>query len=154
MSLPRELVDEEIQRRWEERELPLLQEKDFEQDELKEALDGWLGDVSTRMDAERSLRISFALRAIVARDKLELTPEKLEELVDEAVEPLGLSPEEVRQALADPQTAGPIRDSAMNLLAVEYVMEHASIQVEGMPETIEEEGEDLAEEEEGAPAPG
>jgi trigger factor len=165
LSLPPELVDEEIQRRWEERELPLLQEKDFDPEELKEALDGWLGDVSTRLDAERSLRIGLALRAIVVRDQLQLTPEKLEELVEEAVEPLGLSPEEARQALADPQTAGPIRDSAMHLLAVDYVMEHARIQFEGMPETIpgrpshgEEsgppEGEELEQEEEGAPAPG
>ena len=155
MSLPPELVDEEIQRRWEARELPLLQEKDFDPDELKEALGGWLDDTFTRLDAERSLRIELVLRAIVARDQLPLMPKKLEEVVEKAVEPLGLSPEEAHQALEDPETAGPIRDSAMHLLAVDYVMEHAHIQFEGVPEPLPgpPESEHPAREEEGAHAP-
>ncbi|QRN97321.1 FKBP-type peptidyl-prolyl cis-trans isomerase [Archangium violaceum] len=151
VSLPPELVDEEIRRRWEEGELPLLRAKDFDADELKESLDGWLGDASTRREAERSLRIALALRAIVERDKLQLTPEKLEALVDDAVEPFGLSPEEARQALADPQTAGPIRDAAMHLLAVDHVMEHARVEFESGPEPSP--GRPAADEA-GAPAPG
>jgi trigger factor len=132
VALPPALVDEEIREQWRAAELPLLQEKDFGPDELQEALDGWLDDEATRVDAERRLRVSLALRAIIERDRLQLTPALLEELLEDAIEPLGLSLEEARQALADPEAAAPIREAAMHLLAVDHVMAQARIQFEGV----------------------
>lgn len=136
VALTPELVDEEIRRSWEDSELPLLKTKDFDEDELREALDCWLSDEDTRLDAERNLRVGLALRAIVERDQLVLTPKAQEELLEAAVEPLGLSPEQAREALADPQTSGPIRDSLMHLMAVEHVMSLAEVSFEGEDEVF------------------
>jgi trigger factor len=136
VQVPPELVDEEIREHWKANELPLLQQKDFAADELQEALEGWLGDTDTRVDAERRIRVSLALRAILEAQRLQLTPARLEELLGDVVQSLGMAQEDARQALADPETAGPVRDMATHLMAVEYVMSRARIQFEGVPGTF------------------
>jgi trigger factor len=136
VRVPPELVDEEIREQWKANELPLLQAKEFAADELQEALEGWLEDADTRVDAERRIRVSLALRAIIEAQKLQLTPARLEELLGDVVQSLGMSEEDARQALADPASAGPIRDMATHLMAVEYVMSRARIQFEGIPGTF------------------
>ena len=109
VQLPPGLVDEEIQEQWGADELPMLQEKDFDEDELQEALEGWLEDPDTRVDAERRLRVSLALKAVIDAERLQLTP-------------------------AQPE--GPSRDVATHLMAVDFVMSRARIQFEGVEGTF------------------
>jgi trigger factor len=136
VPVPSELVDEEIREQWKAHELPLLEEKDFGPDELQEALDGWLDDAATRVDAERRIRVSLALRALIEAERLQLTPDRLEELLGEVLTTLEMSEQEARQALANPATAGSIREVATHLLAVDHVMSRARIQFEGVEGTL------------------
>ncbi len=136
MELSSQLVNEEIYRRWNEAEAPLLRAKGFSPDELQAALVGWLEDAATRVQAERDLRASLAFKAIIERDGLELTPEKLDEVLELAIEPFGLSLEEAHQALQDSEVAPTIRASAMQVMAFEHVMEHAEIQFEGVEDPV------------------
>ncbi len=143
VDLTVELVDEEIRQAWSATEAKLLAAKDFAPDEMQESLEGWLGDENTRLEAERRLRIAFGLRAIIERDKLQLTPEKLNEVLEEAVAPAGLSLEEARRALANPATAEGIRNAATQVMAVRYVMGKAQVQFEGVPGVFSGTGKQL-----------
>ncbi len=125
------LVNEEIRRRWAAAEGPVMEEKEFSIEEQQEALDAWLKDPATRADVERRLRISLALRAVAARDKLELTPQKALEVLQGPVEAFGLKPEQLREAMVDPTAVGPLKDMAWHLLAVEHVMRQAKVHFEG-----------------------
>ncbi|AKJ04510.1 Cell division trigger factor [Archangium gephyra] len=138
-----EMVDEEIRQAWSATEARMLARKDFAPDELQESLDGWLDDPTTRLEAERRLRIAFALRAIVERDKLQLTPEKMDEVLEEAVVPFGLSLEEARRALANPATAEGVRNAALQVVAVRHVMGKAQVRFEGVPGVFSGTGKQL-----------
>ena len=133
VAITPELVDEEIRRNWNTGEAPLLVSKNFGPDELQESLDGWMSDPNTRLETDRRLRIAYALRAIIQRDGVELTPESLEEVLQEAIIPFGLSLEEARGALADPALAETLRHSALQVVAVRHVMRHAEVEFEGIP---------------------
>jgi len=133
VAITPELVDEEIRRNWNTGEAPLLVSKNFGPDEMQESLDGWMTDPGTRLETERRLRIAYALRAIIERDGVKLTPESLDEVLEEAIIPFGLSLEEARGALADPALAETIRHSALHVVAVRYVMSHAEVRFEGIP---------------------
>ena len=128
-----EMVDEEIRQAWSATEARMLSRKDFAPDELQESLDGWLDDPTTRLEAERRLRIAFALRALTERDKLQLTPDKMDEVLEQAVVPFGLSLEEARRALANPATAEGVRNAALQVVAVRHVMSKAQVRFEGVP---------------------
>src|SRR6218665_2491016 len=90
VAITPELVDEEIRRNWNTGEAPLLVSKNFGPDEMQESLDGWMTDPGTRLETERRLRIAYALRAIIERDGVKLTPESLDEVLEEAIIPFGL----------------------------------------------------------------
>ncbi|MFL5352372.1 peptidylprolyl isomerase [Archangium sp.] len=143
VELTVEMVDEEIRQAWSATEARLLAQKDFAPDELQEALDGWLEDPNTRLEAERRLRIAFALKAIIERDRLQLSPEKLNEVLEEAVVPFGLSVDEARRALANPSLAEGIRNSALQVVAVRHVMSKAQLQFEGVPGVFSGNGKQL-----------
>jgi trigger factor len=143
VELTPEMVDEEIRQAWSNNEAHLLVAKDFAPDELQEALDGWLDDSNTRLEAERRLRLALGLRAIIERDKLQLTPEKLDEVLDEAVAPFGMSREEARGALADPATTEGIRNAALHVVAVRHVMARAQVQFEGVAGVFSGSGKQL-----------
>lgn len=124
VKVPQELVDEEIRRRWGQLEGKVLAEKGFDSDEQKEALDGWLADRVTRADCERRLAVGLVLRAIAEKDKLALTPEKLDEILEQSASAFGWSAEEAKAAgRADPA----VQPLAWHLLAVGHVMEKAKI---------------------------
>ncbi len=133
VAITPELVDEEIRRNWNTGEAPLLVSKNFGPDEMQESLDGWMMDPNTRLETDRRLRIAYALRAIIERDGVTLTPESLEEVLQEAIIPFGLSLEEARSALADPALAETIRHAALQVVAVRHVMRHAEVEFEGVP---------------------
>jgi trigger factor len=143
VDLTPELVDEEIRQAWSASEARLLAQKDFAPDEQQEALDGWLEDPNTRLEAERRLRIAFALKAIIERDKLQLTAEKLNEVLEEAIAPFDISLEEARRALANPATAEGIRNSALQVVAVRHVMAKAQVRFEGVPGVFSGTGKQL-----------
>ncbi len=132
VQVPQALIDEEVRRRWGQLEGKALVERGFDSTEQQEALDSWLTDPLTRTDAERRLKIALVLKAITERDKLQLTPEKLEELATISAEPFGLSADEVKKGLRESkQLTAQMAQTAWHLLAVEYVMSQASITYEG-----------------------
>ena len=131
VTVPKALVDEEIRRRWRQLEGEALALKHFSLEEQQEALDGWLHHPGIRDDAERRLKIALVLRAIAERDRLELTPERTLELLQQSSEPFGITEAQLRGALADPNTAAQLKDVAWHLLAVEHVMSQARVRFEG-----------------------
>ncbi|MFT3712138.1 MAG: hypothetical protein QM817_31225 [Archangium sp.] len=103
VTLSPELVDEEIKRAWMRVELPLLESKGFEPDELREALSGWLGDGPTRTDAERRLRLALGVKAFAEKEQLTFDKDAMKLMVDDAKARFGINKEEVRKALKDPR---------------------------------------------------
>jgi len=132
VELPRALVDEELRRRWVQAEGKAMVEYQFDVEEQQEALQGWLTDPTTRADAERRLHIGIALKAVTEAEKLQLTPEKLEELIRDHMEPFGFSAEDVHAALREtPETTRRLTELGWHLLAVEHVMNKAKVTFEG-----------------------
>jgi trigger factor len=131
VELPPALVDEEIRRRWMAAEGPVLEEKEFSPEEKQEALDLWMKDPATRADVERRLRISLALKAVAAKDKLVLRPEKTFDVLQDSAAAFGLTSAQLREALVDPTAASQLQNVAWHLLAVEHVMGKAKVHFEG-----------------------
>ncbi|CAM3055557.1 peptidylprolyl isomerase [Corallococcus sp. ZKHCc1 1396] len=132
VELPRALVDEELRRRWVQAEGQAMVEYQFDVEEQQEALRGWLADPTTRADAERRLHIGIVLKAVTEAEKLQLTPENLEELIREHMEPFGFGAEDVHAALREtPETTRRLTELGWYLLAVEHVMNKAKVTFEG-----------------------
>ncbi|MFY0573862.1 peptidylprolyl isomerase [Cystobacter fuscus] len=131
VELPTSLVDEEIRRRWQAVEGQALEQKDFSPAEKQEALDVWMKDPATRSEVERRLRVSLALKAVAARDGLQLPPGKAFEVLEGSAVAFGLTPAQLREAMVDPESAGLIQNVARHLLAVEHVMGIAQVHFEG-----------------------
>jgi trigger factor len=131
-QLPKSLIDEEVRRRWGQLEGKALVERGFDNAEQEEALQAWLTDPLTRADSERRLKIALVLKAITERDKLQLTPEKLEELATLSAEPFGLTAADVKKGLRESkELTAQMAQTAWHMLAVEHVMSQASITYEG-----------------------
>ncbi|MBI5549393.1 MAG: peptidylprolyl isomerase [Deltaproteobacteria bacterium] len=129
-----EAVDEEIRRRWKDGEGRWLVKKRFSSDELQEALAGWLADPLTRADASRRLQASLVLRAIAVREKLQLTPERLERIIQIAGKPFGFAASDLGAALkGNPALAEQVTAMAFHLMALGHVMEKAKVLFEGAP---------------------
>jgi trigger factor len=132
VEVPRKLVDEEIRRRWAAAEGHAMVERNFDVDEQQEALQAWMTDAGTREEAGRRLRIGLALKAVAERDRLALTPEKLEALLVENAEPFGLTESDVKAALREsPETTRRLHDLGWYLMLVEHVMSKARVTFEG-----------------------
>ncbi|WP_342376739.1 peptidylprolyl isomerase [Myxococcus stipitatus] len=132
VELPKALVEEEIRRRWVQAEGQAMVEYNFDVEEQQEALRGWLTDPTTRADVERRLHIGLALKAVTEAEKLQLTPEKLEELIRDHMEPFGFGAEEVAAALREtPETTKKLVELGWYLFAVEHVMNKAKVTFEG-----------------------
>ncbi|WP_224364923.1 peptidylprolyl isomerase [Hyalangium versicolor] len=131
VDLPDSLIDEEIRRRWELAEGQTVREKNFSPEETQEALDAWKADPATRAEVERRLRTSLALKAVAERDQLQLEEGGEFGVLEKYLDAYGLQESEVREALANPDTAVPLINLAWHLFTVEHVMEQAEIHFEG-----------------------
>lgn len=132
VQVSKALIDEEVRRRWGQLEGKALVERGFDATEQQEALESWLADPLTRTDCERRLKIALVLKAITERDKLQLTPEKLEEMATISAEPFGLSAADVKKGLRESkELTAQMAQTAWHMLAVEHVMSQASIKYEG-----------------------
>ncbi|HEX5751452.1 MAG TPA: peptidylprolyl isomerase [Archangium sp.] len=132
VEIPRELVDEEIRRRWSTSEGRSASELQFNGPEREESLGAWLKDVDTRAEVEHRLRISLALGAICKRDGLTLTPQVVEKVLRDQAHAAGLTMDELADALrAEPRNLARIDQVAWHLMAVDHVMRRARIQFEG-----------------------
>lgn len=128
MEVPKAAVDEEIRRHWGAVEGKMLASKNFTSAEQQEALDGWLTAPSLRAEAERRIRVSAALAAIIERDKLELTPLVAKELIGASLASCGLEVKEMTQALKEGWREVPkVVDQLLRLVAVGYVVKKARI---------------------------
>lgn len=137
VSLPRALVDEELRRRWVEAEGRGMVAQQFDVDEQREALEGWLQDTATREEAERRLHLGVVLKALTEAHQLELSAEKLEELVRDQLEPFGLTAADAHAALREsPETTQQLAEMGWYLLAVEHVMNQAKVRFEGADEAL------------------
>jgi trigger factor len=123
VEVPRELVDEEIRRRWTEAERPILMRKAFEPDELIQALDAWLQDPLTRADAARRLRIALVLAAIAKRDQVQPQRKDLDTIAGMLTGPAKLSREQLKQVLEkDPAAQERLANVMMQLAMIDHVM--------------------------------
>ncbi len=132
VQVSRALIDEEVRRRWGQLEGKALVERGFDATEQQEALTAWLTDPLTRTDCERRLKIALVLKAITERDKLQLAPDKLEELATISAEPFGLTAADVKKGLRESkELTAQMAQTAWHMLAVEHVLSLASIKYEG-----------------------
>ncbi|HLL00292.1 MAG TPA: peptidylprolyl isomerase [Myxococcaceae bacterium] len=123
VEVPRELVDEEIRRRWTEAERPILMRKAFEPDELIQALDAWQQDPLTRADAARRLRIGVVLAAIARRDQIQPRREDLDTIAGLLMGPAKLTRAQLKQALEnDPTAQERLANVMMQLAMIDHVM--------------------------------
>lgn len=132
VQVPKALLEDEIRRRWAEVEGQALVEKGFDVEEQNEALKAWLDDPATRAECERRIAAGLVLRAIAERDKLALTPEKLEAIVAGYAKPFGFGDADVQAALRESkEQTTRLHDLAWHLLAVEHVLKAAKVTFEG-----------------------
>ncbi|NMO20427.1 peptidylprolyl isomerase [Pyxidicoccus fallax] len=128
VELPAKLVDEEIRRRWAETERPILARKDFQPDELQEALEGWLNDPLTRADAARRLALALILRAIAERDGVQPDRKATDALIDDLASLSNVSRQELgRSVKEDPALARKLYDLALHLATVDHVMKKVKL---------------------------
>ncbi len=133
VTVPKELVDEEIRRHWGQVEGKELVERKFDVDEQNEALNLWLADPPTRADVERRLQVSLVLKAIGERDKLSLSPEKMESLIANSASAFGFSKQQVHEGLREKgEQTQKMANVAYHLMMVEYVMGKAKLDFEGV----------------------
>lgn len=126
VKVPKELVEDEIRRRWANAEGRWLVDQQLSVESQREALDAWLKNPATRADCERRLAVSLSLGAVVQAQHLTLTPQKVEQLLKEQVTPFGLPESSIQEAFEDSSEAEErLTQVAWHLLAVEAVMVHA-----------------------------
>jgi trigger factor len=132
LEVPEALIDDEIRRKWQGAESPFLVRKGFKPEQLKEALEGWLGDPATRSDAERRLRISLVMRAIAERDQVKLEPAEVKKLIARAGRIFGVEIDNPGEALAeDTEAAEQVMAVALHVATVEHVMKRAKVTFQG-----------------------
>lgn len=132
VTIPSELIDEEIRRRWRESEGKATMALKLTQQEQEEALGGWLKDPATRQEVEQRLHIALALAAIIKRDGLKLAPERVRKLLEDQLQVVGGTMEELTESLRSrPEDQARIEQVATHLMAVEHVMKHARVRFEG-----------------------
>lgn len=133
VTVPKDLVDQEIKRHWAQVEGKELVERKFDVDEQNEAMNIWLNDGPTRADAERRLQVSLVLKAIGDAKKLSLTPEKMESLVARQASAFGLTAAQVKEGLREEgELTQKMANVAYHLMMVEYVMQRAKVEFEGV----------------------
>jgi trigger factor len=126
VSIPADVVDEEILRAWGRLEGGALAWLKFTPDEQEEALAAWRSDPSTRRDAERRIKLALALRAIATRDGIEVEKSDVLELAKSVAAITGLRTAEVTRALKEsvPETTH-IVEVARHLKVVSHVVAKA-----------------------------
>jgi trigger factor len=123
-------VDREITTRWQRAEGDPMLAKGFSAEMIESAHQGWLRDASARADAERRLRISAVLNAIAERDQIQVTKEKLTEVLARHVP--GVTPDKMQEALNETVgIATTLASVGSYLLTVEHVMSKAKVTYEG-----------------------
>lgn len=136
VTIPAALVDEEIRRSWQRLEAPFLLTRNFEPDEQQEALQGWLEDPATRLDAERRLRLALALKAIAEQRKLDFDETALKLVADEARERFGVNEAELKAALSSASSHPEVHALGLHLRAMHYVLSKAKVRFDGIDETL------------------
>lgn len=127
LELPRAMVDEELRRRWSMLEAPLLKQKDFAPDELREALEAWMSSELLRAEAERSLRISLALDAVGKRDRVELLQSDVAATLAELAATIEIDERELASAL---DASLDLQQRAANLARHQALVAHVLSQVQ------------------------
>ncbi|MEW5849167.1 MAG: peptidylprolyl isomerase [Myxococcota bacterium] len=132
VDLPDGLIDEEIKRRWGEQEGKVTARKNFTPEEQQDAQRGWLQDPATRFDVARRLKIGLGLKAIVEKEKLQITAQNIGPLLEPVAARVGVSVDEVKGALRKQQgpAAQQVVDAALYMLAVGHVLGKAQITFE------------------------
>lgn len=122
VDVPRELVDREVELAWQRLERPLLVGRDFTREDLDDALQGWLDDEGTRLQAERRLRVTAGLAAVVRQYGLVVDPDDRRELEATLAEAAGLSTISFAAATSELPGADAQLDAlALRLLAIDTV---------------------------------
>ncbi len=128
VALSASLLDEELRRRWAESERPILQRKNFQPDELQEALDGWLQDPLTRMDAAYRLTLALALRAIAERDGIQPDRASTEAMLEDLASVTGVPREEMgRVVKEDAALARRLYELALRFSTIDHVMKKVTL---------------------------
>lgn len=128
VEVPRSLIDEEIRQRWAEAEYPILVGLGLPNERVREGLDGWLLDDSTRSEVEYRLRLALGLRAIAERDHIQSDRESAEELFSSLAERTQLSRGELGRLLQSDKNLGRRFDTlTMHTAVVSHILSKADV---------------------------
>ncbi|GEL69219.1 hypothetical protein MVI01_10030 [Myxococcus virescens] len=128
VELSAALVDEEIRQRWAEAERPILQRKDFQPDELQEALEGWLQDPLTRMDAAYRITLALVLRAIAERDGIQPDRAATDAMLEDLATLTGVNRQELGVAVKEDEAlARRLYEMALRFSTIDHVMKKVTL---------------------------
>lgn len=123
VEIPAELIDREVETAWRRLELPLLRERAFSKEEQAEALQGWLHDAATRLDAERRLRATAGLTWIARERALAVDEDDRRDLLEALAREAGAGSGAAEQgAMDDPRMALQLDALALRLKAIDAAL--------------------------------
>lgn len=129
-KVPRELVDEEIRQRFRRAEGDTIARWGLSSDEQKQALEGWLDDAMTFLDAEHRVAAALVLGAVAREVGLTVTDEDVADFVEATAEALGGDVGAARESLLAGD-GGPdeavLKDRLLYLVALEYLVARAEV---------------------------
>lgn len=125
VPVPKDLLREEIRRRWMDREGRKLAWLGLDAAKMQGALGAWLEDEGIVMEVDRSIRAYLALSAIAREQRLQ--PD-ISQWMGQLAEITGETRESLRTAIArDKALAARLWETATQAAALDLVMKHATI---------------------------
>lgn len=125
VPVPKDMLQEEIRRRWMDREGRKLAWLGLDAGKMQEALGAWLEDQAIIVEVDRSIRAYLALSAIAREQRLQ--PD-LGHWMEQLAEITGETRESLRTAMArDKALATRLVETATQAAALDLVMKHATI---------------------------
>jgi FKBP-type peptidyl-prolyl cis-trans isomerase (trigger factor) len=122
VDVPATAVDAEIARVWRMSEGEACVALGLTVEEQQEAQKLWLNDAGVRADATDRLRAWAALKAVVVRDQLTLTPQGWERFLAAFEPAVGPAPKDI-----DPKTKSELEELAFRMQVVDHVMAKVAI---------------------------
>mgnify|MGYP000267987645 CR=1 FL=1 len=129
VRIPEGLIHDEIRQMWRKQEGVHMANREFSQEEQKQALEGWLADLKLRAAVRKRIGVVLVLRQLVHQHFQELPVEEFAEFIVGFSESLGFGVRDFRYSVTkDPTIHRDIIDKFLHIKAVDYVMSQVTVQ--------------------------
>lgn len=131
VEIPEEELEAGLRREWEEGEGAMLARRRLPLDVRERARAAWLREPERRAELLNTLRTGRVLEAVVARERLTLSPERWRQALVEFAGGLGTPVSELQASFeAEPATRVLFERAALFQVAIEHVAAHAQVHLE------------------------